>query len=509
MLDNREFIELYNKGASAVDISDWSIVTTSTGTITDTLPAGSMIPAGGYFVIAAANRGIPANLINFPITIAAGEELYPDGAEILFELKDNSSTTVDAVAMEAFRNTVSLVPDQTAGGIWGQDTSTNAAARLSTSRWMDGLDSNNNGHDFGRIPATPGASNNVTSVAAHVVPNVDALAAGTVLPQYNFSYVGARVIDPAVASTTLNPKVISPSPQGGKAIVAWDHTGGGNAVYSKELVKSFDLWAYIDPVKIGVAPTSADDEWENYTYGIGTTNELYNSHDTPGTNAGTGVPTSSGNTGIGWVYEKYEEPTGVNDYTTLSLVDFNDGGDSKPDADDWNVVTSIDISALAAGWHRLSISYDPATGAATGKYDDQSFPFNAGTDLVGTFYAGYREAITGAVADNITKHSPPIFDSIAMTVNDADFDNDLDIDGADFLTWQKSAGGAGGPSAGDANGDGQVNDADLAIWKDQFGKPVVATPIAGAVPEPGAMALAITAITALAAQRGRGRRRLT
>ena len=51
--------------------------------------------------------------------------------------------------------------------------------------------------------------------------------------------------------------------------------------------------------------------------------------------------------------------------------------------------------------------------------------------------------------------------------DDADFNQDSNVDGSDFLTWQTNAGSAGTLAyvAGDANNDGQVGGADLAIWE--------------------------------------------
>ena len=71
---------------------------------------------------------------------------------------------------------------------------------------------------------------------------------------------------------------------------------------------------------------------------------------------------------------------------------------------------------------------------------------------------------------------------------DADFDGDGDVDGADFLTWQRGVGVGTTQGAGDANGDAAVNVVDLAIWKAQFGPNAVA--VAAAVPEPTGVALA-------------------
>jgi hypothetical protein len=54
---------------------------------------------------------------------------------------------------------------------------------------------------------------------------------------------------------------------------------------------------------------------------------------------------------------------------------------------------------------------------------------------------------------------------------DADFDNDNDVDGADFLTWQRGLGISSGAShsQGDADFDTDVDLDDLFIWRQQFG----------------------------------------
>jgi MYXO-CTERM domain-containing protein len=88
--------------------------------------------------------------------------------------------------------------------------------------------------------------------------------------------------------------------------------------------------------------------------------------------------------------------------------------------------------------------------------------------------------------------------------DDADFDGDGDVDGADFLVWQRGLGGTNqsNKSTGDANGNGTVDAADLAIWKSQFAM-MPATSSAGAVPEPTAALLALAGL----AGGGRLRRR--
>lgn len=85
----------------------------------------------------------------------------------------------------------------------------------------------------------------------------------------------------------------------------------------------------------------------------------------------------------------------------------------------------------------------------------------------------------------------------------ADFDDDGDVDGDDFLVWQRGLGalGSGTIATGDANGDLDVDGDDLAIWRTQFGGAGSLTAVS-AVPEPAAFALAAW-LMAVAAYRRR------
>jgi hypothetical protein len=94
------------------------------------------------------------------------------------------------------------------------------------------------------------------------------------------------------------------------------------------------------------------------------------------------------------------------------------------------------------------------------------------------------------------------YDISAATTEDADFDGDGDIDGADFLTWQRGVGTAGTQAQGNADGQGLIDGADLAIWEAQFG---TATAASAPVPEPASALLALAAAVGAAAIR-HGRR---
>lgn len=94
------------------------------------------------------------------------------------------------------------------------------------------------------------------------------------------------------------------------------------------------------------------------------------------------------------------------------------------------------------------------------------------------------------------------------TPADADFDGDGDVDGIDFLVWQRNAGTTGGPSfgPGDANGDGNVDQTDLSAWQAQFGTSSFAA-TAAKVPEPNAIVLLLLGSVPLGILRGRNSRR--
>ena len=85
---------------------------------------------------------------------------------------------------------------------------------------------------------------------------------------------------------------------------------------------------------------------------------------------------------------------------------------------------------------------------------------------------------------------------------DADFNEDLAVNGADLALWRNGFGTPSGAthSQGDADLNGAVSGADLLIWQRQY-SPSLAAVTTAAVPEPGAIVLALLCVATLAAFR--------
>ena len=72
--------------------------------------------------------------------------------------------------------------------------------------------------------------------------------------------------------------------------------------------------------------------------------------------------------------------------------------------------------------------------------------------------------------------SPDADMSLQFTGLAGDYDGDGDVDGRDFLEWQRGFGSGPAATAGDGNGDGVVGPSDLTIWQDNYGQPTDGSP---------------------------------
>lgn len=155
-----------------------------------------------------------------------------------------------------------------------------------------------------------------------------------------------------------------------------------------------------------------------------------------------------------------------------------------------------------AAYHRFALASNGGANV-TAYFDDQ--PIGApwtGTALTHTNIAlwGNADAARNAMGtmafNSVTFELGPLVPRVA-----GDFDDDLDVDGNDFLVWQRTLGSRTNLSA-DANGNGVVDVADLALWRTARDAQSLGTASHG-TPEPSAALLALVAAMGIAARRSR------
>ena len=147
------------------------------------------------------------------------------------------------------------------------------------------------------------------------------------------------------------------------------------------------------------------------------------------------------------------------------------------------------------------------SGSFSGNGGENTFLFSETTPISLTYGAvGFLNG-GGMSADQVIfQDVNATYTPVASAEENADFDGDGDVDGADFLTWQRGVGTAGGQPQGNADGLGDIDGADLAIWEAEFGMPQ-ATGNVQAIPEPASLALGGVALAAMACFAGVRRRR--
>jgi hypothetical protein len=144
-------------------------------------------------------------------------------------------------------------------------------------------------------------------------------------------------------------------------------------------------------------------------------------------------------------------------------------------AAEWYFLVSHDFAPTAVGVPAAHVA------GSIAKLNHPFTPAPFGFDLYAEF--GQERALP-----LVGNFDPPVAASSAApqaTRGTADFDGDADVDGADFLKWQRNLGRAHVLAAlGDANGDHLVNGSDLGAWKATFGALAAAATAATLAVEP-------------------------
>lgn len=171
----------------------------------------------------------------------------------------------------------------------------------------------------------------------------------------------------------------------------------------------------------------------------------------------------------------------------------------------WNSLSDQNFQSMGPGNGQ---SWDEAGGSDAGSLAEAFLLTNSSIAANATISLGtaYNNAINGEdLTFNYRLPSGLILPGVVNYIGEApggqpgDYDGDSDVDGADFLVWQRAYGAVGSNPA-DGNNDNVVNGDDLTVWKNNFGASG-AVGAAAAVPEPATAALLAGGLAALALRR--------
>ncbi len=374
--DDREFVELYNRSSSNVNIGGWKLAANDPfgPNLSYTVPANTVLKAGGYYVFGSAK--VPN--VN---QIVGVSNLWENSNESL-ELYDANGKLLDSLVYEANKGRWTGSKEE-GEGVWGNFVSIDLVP-TSWSRLRDGWDTNNN-RDFHLRPLTPGATNNLKPLTTYL-DTFDTKTVGTALPEWGGSFKKARVIDPTQAST-INPNAIKASPQGKNAAIFWDEAGGGNAnmlLFDTPPDVLVEAYVYFDAKPEGTG------EFETWSLGVqGSTGTFYNTPDPSGSFSFT----ANGNTGVSWTFQNTSSG-GV-----LYLIDHGDGGWGTNAKTKPVILGKITVTAgKNDGWQRLRLEVHGSWvegffGGTYGKGDGVRVFGKLQAPVRGGVYVGYREFV--------------------------------------------------------------------------------------------------------------------
>jgi hypothetical protein len=267
------------------------------------------------------------------------------------------------------------------------------------------------------------------------------------------------------------------------------------------------------PVAISsvTAGTGSSNAGAFYSFGLGDGDQALGGVGSGGTYWGS---PSTGNV-AGWMSVALTNNTGsfIDSFTVqFDGEQWRDGGNTS--AQTMVFEYGFGASFDAVSWTAPGGSFDfvtPSTSGPAGARNGNDSAYRV-ADLGGEIFTGWSSGDTlwmrwienndagndhGLAIDDLSFSTGTV---VEPPVDNADFDGDGDIDGRDFLTWQRGYGvGVASLADGDANGDEFVDGLDLGIWQTQYGTtPSLATT---AVPEPTSMVLMLAGLLSLACRR--------
>lgn len=171
---NQDYIELYNAGASAVAVGDWSIQYASSSGVNwnvDTIPTGTSIGAGKYLLVALAT-GANGAALPTPDVSNSGINLAAAGGKVALV---NSGTPLSGATACNDASVVDMIGYGTASCAEALAANTNGLSNIEALYRLDNgcIDFNNNNVDFFIADANPRNS----ATAANVCNNAPLIVA--------------------------------------------------------------------------------------------------------------------------------------------------------------------------------------------------------------------------------------------------------------------------------------------------------------------------------------------
>src|SRR5687767_4922910 len=195
-----DFVELYNNGNAAVELTGWSVqYATASGATWQVTNLSGSIPAKGYFLIKqSAGTGGTTELTNPDVT--ANVSMAAGGGKVVLV----NTTSGLTVACPSSTQYVDFVGYGSATCFEGTAPTPAPSNTASAQRTPEGFDSNQNGTDFTAAAPTPTASNNGVDTNPPLVTSLSpANNAGNVAAKFTATITFNENVQKGTGSITI------------------------------------------------------------------------------------------------------------------------------------------------------------------------------------------------------------------------------------------------------------------------------------------------------------------